>query len=280
MQLLVSVADAADAKTAVAGGADIVDAKDPTRGALGPVAPEVLAQLDAAVPAHLPFSVALGETDDPGAGARWVTDCVMRPRIGAVYAKLAATASCPGLVGEVIAGAVAAAAAHPARPFLVAALFADRVGDGASVRPLLAAVAAAGASGILWDTAEKDGRGLFAHWPVPVMREWADAARSEGLWVAVAGALGLDDLDAVRMVSPRVLGVRGAVCEGGRSGTVSEALVRRLAEAVGQAPSSAERRAMPAAPITETRSPLGTTEANAGSVSPAASPSTGLTSTR
>ena len=39
MKLLVSVADAAEARAAIEGGADIIDAKDPTTGALGPCLP-------------------------------------------------------------------------------------------------------------------------------------------------------------------------------------------------------------------------------------------------
>src|SRR5439155_397097 len=42
MRLLVSVADAAEARAALGGGADIIDAKEPRHGALGVVAPEVL----------------------------------------------------------------------------------------------------------------------------------------------------------------------------------------------------------------------------------------------
>jgi uncharacterized protein (UPF0264 family) len=37
MQLLVSVADAREARAARLGGADVIDAKDPSRGALGSV---------------------------------------------------------------------------------------------------------------------------------------------------------------------------------------------------------------------------------------------------
>ena len=40
MKLLVSVSNADEAFAAVEGGADIIDAKDPSRGALGPVSPE------------------------------------------------------------------------------------------------------------------------------------------------------------------------------------------------------------------------------------------------
>src|SRR5207249_1208836 len=40
MQLLISVAGPAEAHAALRGGADVIDAKDPRHGALGPVSPE------------------------------------------------------------------------------------------------------------------------------------------------------------------------------------------------------------------------------------------------
>src|SRR5436309_1656421 len=43
MQLLISVAGPAEARAALRGGADVIDAKDPRRGALGPVPPHRLA---------------------------------------------------------------------------------------------------------------------------------------------------------------------------------------------------------------------------------------------
>ncbi len=42
MRLLVSVANAADAAAALAGGADLIDAKDPAGGALTAVAPDTV----------------------------------------------------------------------------------------------------------------------------------------------------------------------------------------------------------------------------------------------
>ena len=53
MRLLVSVRDVRDARAAVRGGADIVDAKDPRRGALGPVTHRILARIRAAVPSAI-----------------------------------------------------------------------------------------------------------------------------------------------------------------------------------------------------------------------------------
>ena len=61
MRLLVSVADAEDARAAVEGGADIVDAKDPAQGALGSVAPATLEAIVHAVDGARPVSAAVGD---------------------------------------------------------------------------------------------------------------------------------------------------------------------------------------------------------------------------
>jgi len=61
MQLLVSVAGPREARAALAGGADIIDAKDPRTGALGAVRPQVLRAVRSAVGASRPVSAALGD---------------------------------------------------------------------------------------------------------------------------------------------------------------------------------------------------------------------------
>src|SRR2546429_4840656 len=61
MQLLISVAGPAEARAALRGGADVIDAKDPRRGALGPVSPQRLAAIRAAVAGARPLSAAVGD---------------------------------------------------------------------------------------------------------------------------------------------------------------------------------------------------------------------------
>ncbi len=65
MKLLVSVADAAEAQAAVEGGADIIDAKDPTTGALGRVSLSVLQAIRETVASSIPLSAALGDVRFP-----------------------------------------------------------------------------------------------------------------------------------------------------------------------------------------------------------------------
>ena len=64
MRLLVSVVSAAEARRALAGGADIIDVKDPSEGALGAPAPRVLSEVVEAVGGAAPVSVALGDLPD------------------------------------------------------------------------------------------------------------------------------------------------------------------------------------------------------------------------
>ncbi|MFL5577756.1 MAG: (5-formylfuran-3-yl)methyl phosphate synthase, partial [Gemmatimonadaceae bacterium] len=71
MHLLVSVSSAAEAAAALAGGADLVDAKDPSAGALGAVSDGALRGIVAAVSGARPVSAALGDArDEAGAAAR------------------------------------------------------------------------------------------------------------------------------------------------------------------------------------------------------------------
>src|SRR6266513_157132 len=64
MRLLVSVASAAEASAALAGGADVIDAKDPRAGTLGAVAFDVLREIHAAVAGRRPVTAALGDAAD------------------------------------------------------------------------------------------------------------------------------------------------------------------------------------------------------------------------
>ncbi|MGH7675643.1 MAG: (5-formylfuran-3-yl)methyl phosphate synthase, partial [Gemmatimonadales bacterium] len=85
MQLLVSVAGAREARTALLGGADLIDAKDPERGALGAVTPGVLRSIYAAVHSRRPVSAALGDAVDEARVARRVSAAAA---IGVAYVKV------------------------------------------------------------------------------------------------------------------------------------------------------------------------------------------------
>ena len=160
VRLLVSVVSAAEARRALAGGADIIDVKDPSEGALGAPAPRVLSEVVDAVGGAAPVSVALGDLPDlPHTAALAARGAVLS---GAAFVKV-------GLRGVVdldraVAVMRAVADAVGDRADVIAAAYADA---GALDPPALApallpdVVRLTGIAGALVDTFVKDGRGLY-----------------------------------------------------------------------------------------------------------------------
>jgi (5-formylfuran-3-yl)methyl phosphate synthase len=54
------------------------------------------------------------------------------------------------------------------------------------------------------------------------------SARVGGLLAAVAGGLGLAELSTVRELEPDIVGFRGAACDKGREGELSEYRIRAI----------------------------------------------------
>jgi|SRR5579862_3153113 len=226
MDLLVSVANASEATAAFSGGADIIDAKNPRRGALGPVSLRALRQIHAAIGGARRLSAALGdiadeETLDTRARAFFSA--------GAQFIKI-------GLAGVTDARQAAAllaravGAAHDVRHghvIAVAYADADRV-QSLNREALLEAAARAGAAGMLLDTADKNGAGLLGLLSPLALATWVTQVHSAGLIAAAAGKLKADDLHVVRDCGADIAGVRGAACDGGRTGRVTTANVRAL----------------------------------------------------
>jgi uncharacterized protein (UPF0264 family) len=99
---------------------------------------------------------------------------------------------------------------------------------------LVDAAAAAGTAGVLLDTAIKSGPGLRGLLSEDALRDWVARAHQAGLMVAVAGRLQASDLEFVRNAGADIAGVRGAACDGGRTGRISSEKVRALASRVYQ----------------------------------------------
>ena len=225
MRLLVSVAHGKDASAALAGGADVIDAKDPLRGALGAVTPEAFREIHAAVAGRRLVTAALGDAGDEATIER---DARAYTTAGAALVKV-------GFAGITDTGQVSAlttAAVRGARDGnggVVAVAYADAIRAASLAPGALALVAArAGATGLLIDTAEKGGAGLRALVTRRVLDAWMSEAREAGLMVALAGQLTADDLPFARDAGADIAGVRGAACDGGRSGDVSADKVRAL----------------------------------------------------
>ena len=223
-----SVVSAREAGRALAGGADIIDVKDPAEGALGAPSPRVLSEVVRVVGSAAPVSVALGDLPNlPHTAALAARGAALS---GARYVKVGLR----GVRELDVAAALVRAVADAVGPqtAVIAAAYADA---GALDPPALAPallpdlVHAAGISGALVDTFVKDGRGLYRWLSESELAELIVRTREAGASFAVAGQLARGQL---RRVPADVVGVRSAVCRGGdRAAELDTELV---AAAVGE----------------------------------------------
>ena len=228
MRLLVSVANAVEAAAALAGGADVIDAKDPHAGPLGAVPIHVLREIHALVGDARPVTAAIGDAADEAEIERtahaYAASGATLLKVG--FAGIDSSSRVAGLIGAAVRGAEAGSSG---RCGIVAVAYADVCCDDSIGVPRLIAVAArAGASGVLVDTSDKSGPGLRQLATPLALSQWVAAAHDAALTIALAGKLSAEDLPFVREAGADIAGVRGAACEGGRGGRVSEARVRAL----------------------------------------------------
>lgn len=228
MRLLVSVRSAEEARVALAGGAEIVDAKDPRAGALGAVSLAELRAIVRAVNGMRPVSAAIGDSGDADALAMRAREAA---EAGATFVKVGfADVREPALVRARLRRVMEGALLPAAPCAVVAVAYADWHDVAAAAPPstVVAAAAAEGVMGVLVDTVRKDGAGLFRCLGRAALGALVHDARARSLLVALAGRITVEDLAFAYEAGAEVVGVRGAACERGREGRVRESLVREL----------------------------------------------------
>ncbi len=198
--LLASVNGPEEAAVVLAQGADIIDLKDATRGALGAVAPEMVSATVRAIAGRRPVSAVVG--DLPMAPAL-LTDAVRRmAETGVDYVKVGLFPG-PGRAACIRAlGSVAAAAK------IIGVMFADGEPDN----ELVSLMAEAGFAGAMLDTAHKHEGRLLDRMDVARLRTFVGACRAHGLMAGLAGSLEAPDVPRLLLLEPDVLGFRGALC--------------------------------------------------------------------
>jgi dihydroneopterin aldolase len=199
--MLASVASAEEAGLAAAGGADIVDFKDPTKGAIAAASPEVVEAGVRVVARRAATSATLG---DPPYDAASLTARARRFRAAGVdMLKLAVD----GPVLDALAEPLAALAGEGR---LIGMLFADEAPDFA----LLPRLAALGFSGAMLDTRAKGAGRLIEHLDVARLAAFVAQAQALGLTAGLAGSLEPPDIPRLLLTGPYALGFRGALCKG------------------------------------------------------------------
>jgi (5-formylfuran-3-yl)methyl phosphate synthase len=205
-RMLASVNGPEEAEIALAGGADIIDLKDPTKGALGAVTPDVIRATVKAVAKRRPVSAVAGDLPmQPHLVTATVGDIAAT---GADYVKLGIFA------GGDAQACIAALTGIAARTKLVAVFFADASPD-LSLLPLLKR---SGFAGAMIDTQHKTTGRLLDHIDIARLRGFVEDCHAAEMIAGLAGSLETPDIPRLLVLAPDLLGFRGALCgSGGRT---------------------------------------------------------------
>jgi len=232
--LLISPVNTEEAREAIAGGADIIDVKNPREGSLGANFPWVINGIRKITPKAIQVSATLGDVPyKPGTVALAAVGAVVS---GADYIKV-------GLYGtknyqeaiEVMENVVKATKEFNSEALVVASGYADANRVGA-VDPMdIPKIAAdSGADLAMVDTAVKDGNTLFDFMDEIAIAKFTETIHGYGLKSALAGSVKEEQLPILAKLGCDVVGVRGAACVGGDRdvGSIKRDRVARLKEMI------------------------------------------------
>lgn len=223
LRLLVSVRDDREASVAAEARVDIIDVKEPSRGALGRADGAVVSKIVAAVAGRAPVTMALGEL------TQWIDGETAEIPAGVSFVKMGLAHAPADWRTRLPARDLG-----PSMPGVVAVAYADRERVGApTIREVLTWGVENQAAGLLVDTAIKDGRGLFDWATREELAEAISIAHRARLFVALAGSLGGDSLLAAAALKPDIVAVRGAACAGrDRGASIDAGAIAQLKHAI------------------------------------------------
>jgi uncharacterized protein (UPF0264 family) len=200
-RVLASVANLDEACQAYSEGADIIDLKNPSAGALGALPLSVISTITAKLSGMTPLSATIG--DIPMNPDAIVTAVKAVAATGVDYVKIgffpdgdwSAVLQC--LQSQVAPGTQ-----------MIAVLFADQ---SPSLK-WLSKIAQCGFAGAMLDTANKDIGSLLQVCEVSFLADFVATCRASSLVCGLAGSLRLDDIPELLILNPDYLGFRGALC--------------------------------------------------------------------
>lgn len=217
MELLVSVRSVIEAETALAGGAGLIDVKEPSRGSLGRADDEILQAIHQAVAGRCPVSAALGELSDNSA----------LPCLDITYVKWGLSRCGSQSDWRETLRVRAKGVTRP-----VAVAYADwRRADAPTSDEVCRFACEHRWGAFLIDTWRKDGSNLLDWVSMAELQDLRDRCQEAAVPLALAGSLGPPQIRSLLTLRPTWFAVRGAVCRGGqRESVVDGRAVAQLVE--------------------------------------------------
>jgi dihydroneopterin aldolase len=216
--MLASVRSIAEARIVLAAGADLIDLKDPSTGALGALNEATVRRVVKFVNGRRPVSATVGDMpcearllrraieQKAGCGIDFVKVGIFAPDVGYDALRVLERRSTAG-------------------DRIVLVFFAEFWRGAADFRMLRGA----GVVGVMLDTADKRAGPLTRRMETRQLEAFVETARGTGLLTGLAGSLTGTDARLLTPLQPDYLGFRGALCvHGRRGGRIDPRAVSRL----------------------------------------------------
>lgn len=208
--LLVSVRDADEAEEAIAGGAAIIDVKEPTRGAMGRPDDAVIDEVVYRVAGRRPISVAFGELRD------WNRNPPGMVNTGVRFIKLGTAGFQDEPNWRMQLRGIHDAVAGDCHSRSVAVAYADwHRAFSPTPHHVIDFAIENEFAGVLIDTYEKNGLSMLDYTEPGELEAYARRLREARIMFALAGSLGPAEIDALHQIDAWLIGVRGSACANG-----------------------------------------------------------------
>lgn len=205
-QLLISVINVEEAKLAIENGADIIDLKDPKKGALGALS---IAQINAVVSyvnsqnlADIQTSATIGDLPmEAGFISNQVAE-LSKTKVDFIKVGFLDTTDYQPCLD-----ALSAFAQQGQK--LIAVLFAEITYP----ENLIQSIKQAGFTGVMLDTLRKNGLTLLDYYSEEKRLNFSNEVQKFNLKLGLAGSLKLQHVELIQKANPNYIGFRGGVCE-------------------------------------------------------------------
>lgn len=225
--LIVSVRSAEEVPAALAGGADLIDVKEPAKGALGMAEAEVVSAVIKAVNGQVPVSASFGEFSET-----MLTEAHWHMELPLNYVKwgLAGYTDRVGWGEDLLD----ARRQLPAGMEAVCVAYADwQRSHSLPPAELVKFAKRFRWKAFLLDTGIKDSKTLLSFMKPAEIADLVESLKRAGVRVALGGSLSPEHLKPLRDVQPDWYAVRGSVCTGGkRTGVIDLARVKKWKDAL------------------------------------------------
>jgi len=221
--MLASVNSVAEAVLVLNTQVDIIDLKQPARGALGALDTDLVREIVETIAGRCLVSATVG--DLPMQPELVFNAVKAMANTGVDYVKIGFFPE-----GDWLATVEKLAELTPQYK-LIAVLFADTQPDFA----IISALKQAGFTGVMLDTMDKHKGSLTQVMTQTDIAQFVEFAKTQSLLCGLAGSLRLDDIAILMPYQADYLGFRGALCEQHqRIGQLNQAAIMQIRQAIGR----------------------------------------------